>query len=119
MVFASAMRQWERARLARAGPMPGTATSSSRTRAVCAHGGGSARIRVSSTELAARSRLSCARALRTWLAFASACSRCSGERTGAPGLRSSPATALSVVSSAWPTRRTHEVGQGCQPAGIG
>jgi hypothetical protein len=60
-VFVSAMRQCTSARLARAGPMPCTATSASTTRAVRAHAGGLARTRASSTTPAARSRLSCAR----------------------------------------------------------
>jgi hypothetical protein len=92
-VFVSAIRQWASARLARAGPIPGTTSSSSRTRAVCVHGGGSAITRASLSSPAASSRLSRARARRTWLAFSSARSRCSAERPGALGLRCSLGTA--------------------------
>ena len=65
-------------------PILGSATSRSRTRAVLAHGGGSARIAASSIFPAASSRFSSALAVRTSFACSSARSRCSRDLPGTP-----------------------------------
>ena len=80
-----AIRQWARILLTLTRPYLGTASSMSKTFAVSTYSGGSSRSEWIERRPALRSRLSCARWMRIWLARASASILWLSDRSGAGG----------------------------------
>src|ERR1035441_9711884 len=83
MVLLGAMRQWARILLTLTRPYLGTASSMSNTLAVSTYSGGSSSSEWIERRPAFRSRLSCARWMRIWLARARASILWLSDRSGA------------------------------------